>query len=112
MPSKKRWPSMKVEERAEGESNAASRRTEGVMKYLLDQSEIDNLMPKKNVDALVASVTAARIKILELAKFDCIHKENGQKFDRYCDDCPCSPIHSTHYAVWDRICGQEQNYSK
>ena len=86
------------------------------MEYLLSEEEFGNLkadeVEKDAFDLISGSVAIAREKILSLAEFTCIHDEKN-KYDHYCDDCPCSYLSDLdNRDEWQIICGKHRNYSK
>lgn len=81
------------------------------MQYLLTQEERDGLVPKDEVTLRDAALSVARDKILQLANFNCIHKDDESMDNGYCDLCPCSTL-GRDYATWERVCWLSKRYSK
>ena len=60
------------------------------MQYVLTKEEYDNLVSKEKYYKMLDLVVLLNEKVLEVAKFRCIH----DKGCGYCDDCPISGIGS------------------
>lgn len=82
------------------------------MQFILTQQELDDLVPKAKLTTQSRLIEEARITILKLAKFDCIHNETGSNRGGYCDDCPCSPLNHKDYQLWSAVCTLSKDYSQ
>lgn len=104
------------------------------MRYMLDQEEMDALVPRDALERRTAALEVARVAILKASGFTCIHERtgvgHGRSYDCYCDDCPISRIGMPARLPWghagpelppatkvereaDRlICTLSRNYSK
>lgn len=74
------------------------------MQYILSQEEYHELNKTKEHKK---ALEVARRKILDQAKFACIHDIGAGT----CNGCPISPMHKMDdYQGWKLICGQETRY--
>lgn len=91
------------------------------MQYLLSKDELDNLVPKKEVEDRVEALELARKRILEVSQFRCMYDVRTG----YCDSCPClmkdeeaREYESTTghrgklYEKYTLICGLRKSFSK
>lgn len=86
------------------------------MEYLLTKQEFENLVPKEEIERRDRALNTAREKLLEIARFDCVHDRDGKNHLGYCDMCPCSGIDDDWAGNWDKewvlVCGLPKSYSK
>ena len=84
------------------------------MKYILDEEEMNSLVPVKDQELRDSALESARIKILEISTYVCIHDDpDAYSNCRGCDDCPCSSINDGYeYKEWELICRKNKDYSQ
>jgi hypothetical protein len=83
------------------------------MQYLLTQQEYDKLVPKAELDNAEAALELARVEMLRLAKFTCIHNNGQSSRNRgYCDACPAGDLSNLPYMSSKLICTLSRNYSQ
>jgi hypothetical protein len=76
--------------------------------FLLTAEEMSNLVSVREVEVRDAALDKARVKLLEVTKFGCIHEQvpgtGGRRRGGYCDDCPTVGI--------EHLCRKPKNWSK
>lgn len=61
------------------------------MQYLISMEEMEQLVPKKELESVKLSLQRAKEAILELEEWECVHKSTG-----YCDLCPIQVLEKSY----------------
>lgn len=89
------------------------------MQYILTREELNDLVPKAEVQRRTTAIEESSSLILELSNFRCIHKRqevkspihSGRSHLGYCDDCPLYTKFTRNVGI-ELLCTLPKNFSK